>query len=174
MEVYRVAPKRRSWSSHSHTYRRPALMRAAASSERSGQCSNSHLRRCRRQNPPSRAWAIAGCRKRQREAALLTSACRPAIAYSRVSTGRPPPAVPSSSNFPASYLGLEFGLIAQPYRACSFPPLGRPTRIAPPRLFYRAAPTAFASVSARPHLSFGSHAALRDVIPRGGFFACAS
>ena len=63
--------------------------------------------------------AIAGCRKRrQREAALLTSACPPAIAYSRVGTGTPS-AVPSSSNFPASHLGSESGLIAQSYRAFS-------------------------------------------------------
>src|SRR5436305_1804059 len=32
---------------------------------------------------------------------------RPAIAYSRVGTGRTPSAVPSSSNFPASHLGSE-------------------------------------------------------------------
>ena len=42
---------------------------------------------------------------------------RPAIAYSRVGTGRTPSAVPSSSNFPASHLGSELGLIAQSYRA---------------------------------------------------------
>jgi hypothetical protein len=64
--------------------------------------------------------AIAGCRKRlQREVALLTSACWPAIAYSRVGTGRTPSAVLSSSNFPASHLGLELPLIAQSYRAFS-------------------------------------------------------
>ena len=40
---------------------------------------------------------------------LFTSACRPAIAYSRLGTGRTPSAVPSSSNFPASHLGSEFG-----------------------------------------------------------------
>jgi hypothetical protein len=46
--------------------------------------------------------------------------CRPAIAYSRVDTGRTPSAVPSSSNFPASHLGSQLGLIAQSYRAFSF------------------------------------------------------
>jgi hypothetical protein len=55
------------------------------------------------------------------EAALLTSACPPAIAYSRVGTGWIPSAVPSSSNFPASHLGSELGLIAQSYRAFSSP-----------------------------------------------------
>ena len=64
--------------------------------------------------------AIAGCRKRlQREVALLMSACWPAIAYSRVGTGRTPSEVLSSSNFPASHLGLELPLIAQSYRAFS-------------------------------------------------------
>ena len=43
----------------------------------------------------------------------------PAIAYSRVGTDRTPSAVPSSSNFPASHLGSELGLIAQSYRAFS-------------------------------------------------------
>jgi hypothetical protein len=42
-----------------------------------------------------------------RSAALLTRACPPAIAYSRVDTGRTPSAVPSSSNFPASHSGSE-------------------------------------------------------------------
>jgi hypothetical protein len=42
---------------------------------------------------------------------------RPAIAYSRGGTGRTPSAVPSSSNFPASHLGSELGLIAQSCRA---------------------------------------------------------
>jgi len=37
----------------------------------------------------------------------------PAIAYSRVGTGRTPSAVPSNSNSPASHSGLEHGLIAQ-------------------------------------------------------------
>ena len=37
----------------------------------------------------------------------------PAIAYSRVGTGRIPSTVPSNSNFPASHSGLEHGLIAQ-------------------------------------------------------------
>jgi hypothetical protein len=55
---------------------------------------------------------------------VLTSACRPAIAYSRVGTGRTPSAVPSSNNFPASHLGLALGLIAQSCRAFSSPPLG--------------------------------------------------
>jgi hypothetical protein len=53
----------------------------------------------------------------------------PAIAYSRVGTGRTPSAVPSSSNFPASRLGSELGLIAQSCRAFSSPPRGRPTRL---------------------------------------------
>src|SRR5262244_840452 len=53
----------------------------------------------------------------------------PAIAYSRLGTGRTPSAVPSSSNFPASHLGSELGLIVQSYRAFSSPPLGRPTRL---------------------------------------------
>src|SRR5262249_1433125 len=42
---------------------------------------------------------------------------RPAIAYSRVGTGRTPSAVPSSTNFRASLLGSDLGLIAQPCRA---------------------------------------------------------
>jgi hypothetical protein len=73
----------------------------------------------------------------QREAAL-TSACRPAIAYSRVDTGWTPSAVPSSSNFPASHLGSTLGLIAQSYRTFSSPPLGdlrdcpRPGSLLPP------------------------------------------
>ena len=82
--------------------------------------------------------AVAGCRKRrQREAALLTNACRPAIAYSRGGTGRTPSAVPSSSNFPASHFRSEFGLIAQSYRAFSSPPLGRPTRLPRQAIFRR-------------------------------------
>jgi hypothetical protein len=69
---------------------------------------------------------------------LLTSACRLAIAYNRVGTGRTPSAVSSSSNFPTSHLGSEFGLIAQSYRAFSSPPLGltymsaRPGALPPP------------------------------------------
>src|SRR5262250_2706753 len=59
---------------------------------------------------------------------LFTSACRPAIAYSRVGTGRTPSAVPSSSNFAASHSGSKLGLIAQSYRATSSPPFGPPTR----------------------------------------------
>src|SRR5215468_11183345 len=55
--------------------------------------------------------------------------CRPAIAYSRVDTGRNPSAVPSNSNFPASHLGSQLSLIAQCYRAFSSPPLGRTTRL---------------------------------------------
>jgi hypothetical protein len=47
---------------------------------------------------------------------------RPAIAYSRVDTGRNPSAGPSNSNFPASHLD-SVGLIAQSYRAFSSPPL---------------------------------------------------
>src|SRR5262249_46934359 len=73
----------------------------------------------------------------QREAALLTSACRPATAYSRVGTDRTPSAVPSSSNFPASHLGSELGLIVQSYRAFSSPPLGRPTRLSRQAIFRR-------------------------------------
>jgi hypothetical protein len=76
-------------------------------------------------------------RRRQREAALLTSACRPAIAYSRVGTGRTLSAVPSSSNFPASHLGSKLGLIAPSYRAFSSLPLGRPTRLPDQALFCR-------------------------------------
>jgi hypothetical protein len=53
----------------------------------------------------------------------------PPKAYSRVDTGRNPSAVPSSSNFPASHLGSQLGVIAQSYRAFSSPPLGRPTRL---------------------------------------------
>jgi hypothetical protein len=65
--------------------------------------------------------ATAGRRKRrQGVAALLTSAYPPAIAYSRVGTGRTPSVVPSNSNFPASHLGSEPGLVAQSYRAFSF------------------------------------------------------
>src|SRR6516225_10980455 len=37
--------------------------------------------------------------------------CRPPIAYSRVDTGWHPSAVPSNSNFPASHLGSQLGLI---------------------------------------------------------------
>jgi len=59
----------------------------------------------------------------------LTSACGPAIAYNRRGTGRTRSAVPSSSNFPASHLGSELGLIAQSYRAFSSPPFSRPTRL---------------------------------------------
>jgi hypothetical protein len=43
-----------------------------------------------------------------------------------------PPALahdPSSSNFPASHLGSELGLIAQSYRAFSSPPFSRLTRL---------------------------------------------
>src|SRR6516225_10572601 len=46
-------------------------------------------------------------RQHTREADLLTSACRPAIAYSRVDTGRNPSAVPSSSKLPASPLAAR-------------------------------------------------------------------
>src|SRR5262249_20835574 len=56
--------------------------------------------------------------------ATSSSAYRPAIAYSRVGTGRTPSAVPSSSNPPASHSYSELGLIAQSYRAFSSPPLG--------------------------------------------------
>jgi hypothetical protein len=52
-----------------------------------------------------------------RPATLLTSACRPAIACSRVDRGLTPSAVLSSSNFPAAHLGSELDLIAQSYRA---------------------------------------------------------
>src|SRR5215471_14201842 len=73
-----------------------------------------------RRRQPAKAYLAIVCRKRrQREAALLTSACRPAIAYSRVGTGRTPSAVPSSSNFPPSHFGSEPGLIARSYRAFS-------------------------------------------------------
>jgi hypothetical protein len=59
---------------------------------------------------------------------IISSACRPAIVYSRVGTGRTLSAVPSSSNFPASHLGgSKLGLIAPSYRAFSSLPLGRPT-----------------------------------------------
>src|SRR5262249_52927931 len=54
-------------------------------------------------------------RQHTREAALLTSACPPAIAYNRVGTGcRSPSAVPSSSNFPASHIGRPMFLPARP------------------------------------------------------------
>jgi len=46
---------------------------------------------------------------------------RPAIAYNRGGTARTLSAVPSSSNFPASHLGSEFGPIARSYRAFSSP-----------------------------------------------------
>ena len=39
--------------------------------------------------------------------------------------------MPSNSNFPASHLGSQLGLIAQSYGAFSSPPLGRPTRFLP-------------------------------------------
>jgi hypothetical protein len=77
------------------------------------------------QGKPRDAWEVLALRS----AALLTRACPPAIAYSRVDTGRTPSAVPSSSNFPASHLGSQLGLIAHSYRAFSSPPLGRPTRL---------------------------------------------
>src|SRR5215471_3145029 len=49
-----------------------------------------------RRRQPAKAYLAIVCRKRrQRGAALLTNACRPAIAYSRVGTGRTPSAVPS-------------------------------------------------------------------------------
>ena len=54
---------------------------------------------------------------------------RPPKACSRVDTGRNPSAGPSNSNFPASHLGSQLGLIAQSYRAFSSPPLGPPTRL---------------------------------------------
>src|SRR5215471_9986342 len=86
-----------------------------------------------RRRQPAKAYLAIVCRKRrQRGAALLTSACRPAIAYSRVGTGRTPSAVPSSSNFPASHLGSKLGLVAQSYRASSSPPLGPTYTIARP------------------------------------------
>src|SRR5205823_7720271 len=59
--------------------------------------------------------------------------------YSRVSTGRTPSAVPSSSNFPASHLGSKPGLIAQSYRAFSSSPVGRHTRMF--RLLFGNEPT---------------------------------
>ncbi len=68
---------------------------------------------------------------------IISSACRPAIAYSRVGTGRTLSAVPSSSNFPASHLGSKLGLIAPSYRAFSSLPLGRPTRLPGQALFCR-------------------------------------
>jgi hypothetical protein len=52
---------------------------------------------------------------------VICASARPAIAYSRVGTARTLSAVPSSSNFPASHLGPEFGLIARSYRAFSSP-----------------------------------------------------
>jgi hypothetical protein len=55
------------------------------------------------------------------------AASPPAIAYSRVNTGLTPSAVSSSSNFPASHLGSELGLIAQSFRAF-FISATRPTR----------------------------------------------
>jgi hypothetical protein len=61
---------------------------------------------------PSRFAAARRCFAYERQ---------PAIAYSRVGTARTLPAVPSSSNFPASHLGSEFGLIARSYRAFSSP-----------------------------------------------------
>jgi hypothetical protein len=51
---------------------------------------------------------------------VVNGSYRPAIAYSRVGTGRTPSAVPSSSKFPISHLGPECGLIARSYRAFSF------------------------------------------------------
>ena len=63
---------------------------------------------------------------------FATNACRPAIAYSRVGTGRTPSAVPSSSNFPASDLDSRPGLIvliAQSCRGFSSPPFGRSARL---------------------------------------------
>jgi hypothetical protein len=56
----------------------------------------------------------------------------PAIAYSKVSTGRTPSAVPSSSNFPASHLGSEPGLIVQSYRAFHLRHVAGSTRAARP------------------------------------------
>jgi hypothetical protein len=51
---------------------------------------------------------------------VVNGSYRPAIAYSKVGTGRTPSAVPSSSKFPVSHLGSECGLIARSYRAFSF------------------------------------------------------
>jgi hypothetical protein len=104
-----------------------------------------------------------GCRKRQqREATLLTNACRPAIAYSRVGTGRTPSAVPSSSNFPASHLGSKLGLIAQSYRVFSSPPFGQPTRL-PGALLPPSPPAEKATAAHGQHTPCGGkrHAQLR-------------
>jgi hypothetical protein len=65
----------------------------------------------------------------------------PAIAYSRVDTGRNPSAVPSSSKFPASHSRLGHGLIAQSYRPFSSSPLGRPTRLPGQAIFLPVATT---------------------------------
>jgi hypothetical protein len=65
-------------------------------------------------------WASSTSKPQQTTAArgrFPYERCRPAIVYSRVSTGRTPSPVPSSSNFPASHLGSELGLIAQSCRA---------------------------------------------------------
>src|SRR6516165_11382050 len=70
------------------------------------------------QGKPCDAWEVLALRP----AALLTRACRPAIAYSRVDTGRNPSAVPSSNNFPASHLvgrlalNVRDILVAEPHR----------------------------------------------------------
>ena len=81
----------------------------------------------------------------------IGGSCRPPIAYSRVDTGRNPSAVPSNSNFPASHLGSQLGLIAQSYRAFSSPPLGRPTPIAPSGGLLAAVATSQGRPPARQH-----------------------
>jgi hypothetical protein len=62
------------------------------------------------QGKPCDAWAVLALRS-------APYARLPAIAYSRVDTGRTPSAVPSSSKFLAFHLRSELGPIAQSYRA---------------------------------------------------------
>ena len=92
--------------------------------------------------PKIRSTVQANKRSQVTRASVLRTACRPAIAYSRVDTGRNPSAVPSSSNFPASHLGSELGLIAQSCRAFSSPPRGQSCTIARPGDFLPPSPPA--------------------------------
>ena len=82
------------------------LARLAQDEER--RCTGCEALRGRGVGPP----LTVPTRQHPREADLLTSACGPAIAYSRVDTGRNPSAVPSSSKLPASHLDSELGLAA--------------------------------------------------------------
>jgi hypothetical protein len=89
-----------------------ALLRVSRDGQEREQGSEDNPNVHAHQGKPCDAWEVLALRS----AALLTRACPPAIAYSRVDTSRTLSAVPSSSNFPASYSGLASGLVAQSYR----------------------------------------------------------